>query len=67
MDDSSGYMLSTPTPSITLNNMDSANFTSTLSVDGALSTTHAGQYMCKADLGDESMNSTEGNLTVQSE
>ena len=65
---SDGYTLSTTTHNISFNEtVQSANFTSTLSVDGAINTTHAGQYVCKADLTNESMNSTERNLTVQSE
>ena len=65
---SGDYMLSGTTHNILLNEtVQSANFTSTLSVGGAVNTTHAGQYVCKADLPDESMNSLEGTLTVQSE
>ena len=65
---SGDYMLSGTTHNILLNEMvQSANFTSTLSVGGAVNTTHAGWYMCRGNLTDESMNSTEGNLIVQSE
>ena len=65
---SNGYILSETTHNILLNEtVQSANFTSTLSVGGAVNTTHAGQYVCKGDLADESMSSMEGNLTVQSE
>ena len=68
MNGSDGYTLSGTTHSILLNEtVQSENFTSTLSVGGAVNTTHAGQYVCKADLPEESMNSMEGNLTVQSE
>ena len=65
---SDSYTLSGTTHNILLNEtVQSANFTSTLSVGGAVNTTHAGQYVCKGDLADESMSSMEGNLTVQSE
>ena len=65
---SDGYTLSGTTHNILLNEtVQSANFTSTLSVGGAVNTTHAGKYVCKADLPDESMNSMEGTLTVRSE
>ena len=65
---SDGYTLSTSTHNILFNEVvQSANFTSTLSVGGAINTTHAGQYVCKADLTDTSMSSMEGTLTVQSE
>ena len=65
---SDGYTLSTTTHNISFNEtVQSANFTSTLSVDGAINTTHAGQYVCKADLTDKSMNSMKRTLTVQSE
>ena len=68
MDGSDGYTLLGTTHNILLNEtVQSANFTSTLSVGGAVNTTHAGQYVCKGDLTDENMNSMEGNLTVQSE
>ena len=68
MDGSDGYTLSGTTHNILLNEtVQSANFTGTLSVGGAINTTHAGQYVCKADLTDTSMSSMEGILTVQSE
>ena len=67
MSGSGGYTLSETSHTIDLNGMESANFTSTLSVGGAVSTTHAGQYMCRAELNGTSMDSMEGNLTVQSE
>ena len=65
---SGDYILSGTTHNILLNKtVQSVNFTSILSVGGAVNTTHAGWYMCRGDLTDESISSMEGNLTVQSE
>lgn len=66
MSDSGDYTLSQTSHNVTLSGTGNANFTSTLSVDGAVSTTHAVQYKCRAELSGTSMNST-GTLTVQSE